>query len=157
MVIPNFTLPITDIERENIYCWTRAYRDFSNVWLNTGELEMPAYLLLAEPDSSLSIRGRKCCSVIEKATGVPTYYFLIRYYGRDEAGERERRCPGCGKPWFVQRPNKQISMLNPVLEDNRGPWWEFDFMCKKCRLVSHGCDCLDLRHAKIGEPRKSKK
>jgi len=150
LVIPYFTLPIADMERESIYRWANQYRDFYDVWLNSGELEIQSYRLLAEPDSSLSVEGRECSAVIEKTTGVPTYYYLMRYYGREEAEEKARRCPGCGKPWFVKRPEKQI--------DEHKPFWDFDFMCKRCRLVSH-CACRHSlypqpRYAKIGEPRK---
>ena len=146
-VIPYFTLPITSSEKDNIYGWTCRYRELDSLWLDSGDFEMSAYRHLAEPDSSLSIEGRECCSVIEKATGVPTYYYLKRYYGREYAEEKERQCPGCGKPWFVKRPEKQI--------DEHKPWWEFDFMCKKCRLVSSVAPDLNLRYAKIGEPRKN--
>ena len=146
MVIPVFTLPITDLEKEYLYAWMYRYRDHDAVWMGSDELEIPSYRLLAEPDSGLSTTGREHCSIIEKATGVPTYYFLMRYYGREYAEEKARRCPGCGKPWFVKNPEK---------ESYNKPFWKFDFMCKTCRLVSNcGPDGSNLRYAKIGEPRK---
>ena len=138
--IPYFTLPITNREKDDIYRWTCRFRELDSLWMDSGDLEIPVYRLLAEPESSLSIEGRECCSVIEKATGVPTYYYLMRYYGREFAEEKERRCPGCGKSWFVNHSEKH-----------------FDFMCKKCRLISNCASDLNLRYAKIGEPRQSKK
>lgn len=34
-------------------------------------------------------------------------------------------------------------------------FWQFDFKCDSCRLVSHmAWGDANLRHAKIGEPRK---
>jgi len=143
---PYFRLPLTDEEKRKIYYWTAKYREFDSIWIGSGELEMPAYRLLADPDSSLSTKGRECCAIIEKATGIPTYYYLMRHYGRKSADEKKRRCPGCGKPWFVEYP-----------ESDR-PFWEFDFMCKRCRLVSNlAYDDDNSRYAKIGEPRKEKK
>ena len=151
LIIPYFTLPITDQDKETIYFWTSRYRDHDRIWLDSHDLSMPAYRLLAEPDSSLSIEGRRCCSVIEKATGIPTYYYLTRYYGREVAEEKQRRCPGCGKPWLAEHPEKKFGdVFGEVLT-----FWKFDFMCKKCRLVSHGAPNVNLRYAKIGEPRKN--
>jgi predicted nucleic acid-binding Zn ribbon protein len=109
---------------------------------------MQAYRVLAEPDSPCSKWGRELCLAIEKATGVPTYYYLMRYFGREYAEEKRRRCPCCGKSWHIKRPEKEGGY----------EFWEFDFMCKKCRLVSNcACGDVNLRYAKIGEPRKEKK
>jgi len=142
--LPYFRLPITDQEKDNIYCWTGKYQELDTIWIGSGELEIPAYRLLADPDSSLSIEGRECCAIIEKATGVPTYYYLMRYFGREYAEEKKRRCPCCGKSWLVKYPEKEIQ---------EKPFWKFDFQCKKCRLVSHFATDVNLRYAKIGEPR----
>ena len=145
--LPYFRLPLTDAEKDDIYCWTAEYRELDAIWIGSGDLEMPAYRLLAEPDSSLSSEGRACCAATEKATGVPTYYYLTRYFGRKDSEEKKRRCPGCGGEWFVEQP------------EGNTQFWHFDFQCKKCRLVSRlACreGDVNLRYAKIGEPRKGK-
>jgi len=148
MSIPLYRVPITDLERNDICSWLWRYKSLDNVWMGSSELEIEAYRVLAEPDSECSKNGRECCLAIEKATGIPTYYYLRRFFGREYAEEKERRCPGCGKSWFVKRPEKEI-------KDK--PFWKFDFQCKKCRLVSNCAIDLSIRYAKIGEPRKEKK
>ncbi len=141
--IPLYTLPLSFEERQVVVYWGRFYRHHDAVWLDTGNLEMPAYKELADPNSELSMSGRSVCKTIEKATGIETYYYLFRYYGRRK-GEENRRCPGCGGKWRRDLPEKKGR-----------PYWEFALMCRKCRLVSHdACDDTDERHAAIGEYRK---
>jgi len=149
MSIPLYRVPITDLERDYICSWMWRYKSLDNVWMGSSDLEMEAYRVLAEPDSECSKTGRDHCLAIEKATGVPTYYYLMRYFGRECAEEKKRLCPGCRKPWHVKRPEKE-------LVDK--PFWKFDFLCKKCHLVSTcALGDVNLRYAKIGEPRKEKK
>ncbi len=145
-VIPLFRVPITDQERDNAFYWLTTYRELDNIWIGSRELEMQAYRVLADPDSELSKTGRELCQAIEKATGVPTYYYLMRYHGREFAEEKKRRCPGCGKPWAVKQPKSE--------DDSKKTFREFDFQCEKCRLVSHCAPDINLRYAKIGEPKK---
>lgn len=143
-IIPYFTIPLTDEEKEWIYFWKERYGALDFVWISSGDLEMPAYRILAEPESEISKSGRELCQTIEKATGVPTYYYLMRYYGRKEEDEKKRLCPCCEKPWYVEHP-----------EGEDKPFWKFDFQCEPCRLVSNlACD-VNLRYAKIGEPRQT--
>jgi len=146
--IPLYRVPITDMERDYTSSWLWQYKAFDAVWISSGELEIQAYRILAEPDSECSKRGREICLAIEKATGVPTYFYLKRYYGRNGDEEKKRLCPCCGKSWFVKRLEKK--------DGESTPFWEFDFQCKKCRLVSHFAPDVNLRYAKIGEPRKEK-
>jgi predicted nucleic acid-binding Zn ribbon protein len=95
---------------------------------------------MASPDSELSQRGREICQQVEAATGVPTYYFLMRYWGRRK-GEETRRCPGCGGSWHVVMPANATS-----------GFCDFPFRCEACRLVSHlGKLFDDPRRAAIGE------
>jgi len=124
------------------YCWQRLYRSLDSVYMETGDLEMSAYRALATLESDCTKRGRTLCLAIEKATGIPTYYYLKRIYGREYAEEKNRRCPSCGKPWFVKNSEKNAS-------------WKIDFVCKKCRLMSSIAETVELRYAKIGEPRKN--
>ena len=62
--------------------------------LECGPLEIAAYRELAEPCSALAREGRALAASVEQATGVPTYYYLLRYWGRPS--EHDRPCPGCG-------------------------------------------------------------
>ncbi len=138
--VSSIIFPITPKIRESIYRWERTYRQYDNIWLGCGELEIPVYKQLAAPESELSIQGREICSNIEKASGIPTYYFLMRYWGRKKR-ESARKCPSCGKKW-----NKKT---------NNSKFWHFPFQCRKCRLVSHEADSYDdERHARIGEYKK---
>ena len=146
MIIPLYRVPISDMDREAVVSWQWKYQAFDEVWIDSCELEMKAYRVIAEPESKLSKKGRELCLAIEKATGVPTYYYLKRYYGRDDTDEKRRRCPLCGKPWHVKRHEKQ------TVEDTS--FGDFAFQCVKCRLVSHIAPIINLRNAKIGEPKK---
>lgn len=139
--IPIYLLPLSDEEKEDIFRWSSTYVDYDNIWIHSGNLEMPAYKEIADVHSDLNKNGRELCKIIEKKTGIPTFYYLIRYYGRKENHDN-RVCPGCGKPWHT----KYLK-----LEDT--PFHQFHFCCKKCRLVSHRCDDFNKRYAKISEYR----
>jgi predicted nucleic acid-binding Zn ribbon protein len=138
--LPIIFLPLSDLDRERAKFWASSYKDHDRIWFDSGELEIPSYKQIADPRSGLSREGRELCSIIEKKTGMPTYYYLNRYWGRRK-GESKRPCPICGKQWRSQgkRPdNEEFS--------------NFTFQCKPCRLVSHDADSFeDERHARIGE------
>lgn len=138
--VPSYHFPIPYRERESIYFWQSSYQHHDHVWLGCGKLEITAYRELAEPTSELSQQGRDLCRLVEETTGIPTYYFLMRYWGRHE-NEASRKCPGCGRSW--QTGNAA---------DKGEDFWRFAFQCHKCRLVSHFGDSYDdERHAAIGE------
>jgi len=142
--VPLYLLPGEHEDREKIYFWQRKYRDYDSIWMGCGELEIPVYKQLAAPGSELGLTGREICAYIEKATGVPTYYYLMRHWGRRK-GEDQRACPACGQKWAQAYKAKM----------NDSPFHAFDFMCEPCRLVSHvSSACDDERHAVIGEWRK---
>jgi len=144
--IPVYRLPGTHEDREAIYFWQRTYHEYNGIWLGCGELEIPVYKQLADPSSELSQKGREICRAVEKAIRIPTYYFLMRYWGR-RSGEDERLCPGCGRAWLSRYPT-----------DHPRGWWQFAFQCHNCRLVSQVADCdEDERHAVIGEYTKQRK
>jgi predicted nucleic acid-binding Zn ribbon protein len=144
--IPVFLIPITFQQKEEVYRWQRRYRLYDDVWLECGSLEIPAYRKLAEANSDLTQEGQELCCAIEKTTGVPTFYYLMRYWGR-ATGEHERLCPRCGGRWTT---------ANAVEERRR--FWHFDFKCDRCRLVSHrGVSSDGGRHTKIGEFRRKGK
>ena len=138
--VPLYLLPLTQQTIEDLYFWSRSYHNHDNLWLGSGALEIPAYKQLADPQSELSLNGRELCTEIETATGKPTFYFMNRYWGREE-GEENRLCPGCGSKW---RSKEKTSRGNP--------FHQFAFRCKRCRLVSHLASSDDEeRYARIGE------
>lgn len=148
--IPLYLLPGEHKNREDIYFWQREYRDCDSIWMGCGELEIPAYKQLATPTSMLASTGRENCEYIQQVTGIQTYYYLMRYWGR-RSGEKHRKCPSCGGSW---RQNESQDNLD-------APFYTFDFKCDPCRLVSHISSANDdERHAVIGEwrnfPRKRK-
>jgi predicted nucleic acid-binding Zn ribbon protein len=93
------------------------------IWFASGELEIAAHEQLASPQSTLARHGRELGRKVEQALGVPTYYFLMRYYGRGDA-EQKRRCPGCNGEWRIKEPFQRASGLSP-----------FHFRCENCRLI----------------------
>jgi predicted nucleic acid-binding Zn ribbon protein len=138
--IPVFMLPLAFEHKEQLYFWQQSYYHHDNIWLGCGALEVAAYRQMADPESSLAEHGRDLCREIETATGVPTFYYLARYWGRAK-GEDQRLCPGCGAPWRTERSR-----------ESPGRSWEFDFKCDRCRLVSHLAVSTDGgRHTRIGE------
>ncbi len=139
--IPLYRLPVTDSDREGIRHWAGVYHDCDSLWLDCGAFELAACRQLSDPRSELAQEGLAHCRTVEKATGIRTFYFLLRYWGRPE-GEENRPCPLCGKPWRTQHP-----IGHP------GGFWDFAFQCQPCRLVSHLADGPEGHqdHAGIGE------
>ncbi|MEM1054610.1 MAG: DUF2310 family Zn-ribbon-containing protein [Bacteroidota bacterium] len=136
-----YLLPVSDQTREHLVHWGMHYRELDLVWLGSGDLEIPAYKQLVEPDSTLMEDGRRLAREVETATSLPTYMYLQRYYGR-RTNEEARLCPGCGEAWYVGG-------------DREGGYLEgFAFRCDACRLVSEmPSDTSDERHARLGEYR----
>lgn len=144
--IPIYRLSGTHEDREAIYFWQRTYQKYDAIWMGCGNLEMPTYRELASPSSALSQQGRQICAKIESTTGQPTYYFLMRYWGR-RLGEESRKCPGCGKAWRTSHATESSNQF-----------WHFPFRCDSCRLVSHKADSYDdERHSVIGEWKTKKR
>lgn len=138
--IPLYLLPIPHQERGYICDWANQYRALDSLWIGSGALEMVAYRELAEPGSDLSTTGRAICMTIERAIRKPVYYRLTRQFGRSERLEKQRLCPGCGRPWFRS--------------EGADEWPErsIGFLCAPCRLVSNDWGWgQGGRHARIGE------
>jgi len=137
-----YLLPLSDEIRDKIYCWQTKYKHLTQIWFDGDALETPAYRELSHPESELSQEGRHLCKKIEKATGIPTYYYLKRFYCyEDHEKERCRPCPNCGKSWHV-----------PSYEGFfHSPFFQLAFRCKSCRLVSHTGFHISNRYAKIGD------
>ncbi len=138
--IPLYALPISERDREDLCSWASAYRHHDMIALLCGDLEIPAYRQLADPESGLSRTGRQLCQTIETATGLPTYQYLHRYWGRRSEVEVSRSCPGCGASW-----KKDAG-------EGHGLAW-FDFLCSGCRIVSNVAASFDSKErlARIGE------
>ena len=139
--VPTYLLPVSQETKMQIYFWQQSYRRVDEIWFDCGDLETPAYKQLAEPTSELSKRGRELCQEIEKATRIPTYYYLMRHWG-DSRYDAERVCPGCGGKWRIYRPNP-IEII---------PFGSLSFRCESCRLVSNEAFSMDedRRRAMIG-------
>ncbi|HEX5085005.1 MAG TPA: DUF2310 family Zn-ribbon-containing protein [Blastocatellia bacterium] len=138
--VPVYLLPISDQDRQDLRSWAGYYKHLDDVWLDSGALEIPAYKQLADPTSELSVTGRELCARIEESTQKPTYYYLTRYWGRND-GEEARPCPLCGGEWRVSDQNEDLA-----------PFHKFQFKCDSCRLVSRIADSYDdERHVRIGE------
>jgi predicted nucleic acid-binding Zn ribbon protein len=138
--IPSYLLPVSVEAQEGLYFWLNEYQAMDRLWISSGELEMSTCKQMADPTSGLSTRGRELCAEVEAATGKPTYYYLIRYYGR--ANDATRPCPSCGGVWH-QRETEAASE----------PFHNFHFRCEKCRLVSSVSSSVEENeeHAEIGE------
>jgi predicted nucleic acid-binding Zn ribbon protein len=101
---------------------------------------MRVYRELDDPRSDLARWGREQCARIEKATGKPTYYYLMRYFSH-RSGEESRPCPLCGRRWAVRS-----------LDEPEGGFSNFFFRCERCRLVSGiGVSLEGARRARIGD------
>ena len=145
LAVPLYLLPGKHEDREEIYFWQSSYHDHDSIWIGTGALEIPAYKQLADPASELSQNGIDICKMVEKATKVPTYYYLMRYWGRRK-DEEDRACPGCGRAWRTKHASNRSDQFR---------FWHFEFQCHPCRLVSHLADAdEDERHAFVGEYKK---
>ena len=122
-VVPLYRVPPTSEhdDYDDVRWWDHYYRHFDAIWIDSGVGERMAYRQLSRHDSELTEEGRGICQRTEKATGIPTYYFLLRYYGRSSSSERCRRCPSCGGDWLLAE-----QWLN-----------HYAFRCSQCRLVSN--------------------
>jgi len=141
--VPLYLLPLKPGERGWIHSWAEDYRAYERLWFGSGPLVNRVHRELADPRSHLARQGRKLCAMIEKATGKPTYLYLLRYYGH-RSGEEKRPCPNCGRRWAVKS-----------WEDPEGGFSDFFFRCERCRLVSHaGISLEGERLARIGEFRE---
>ncbi len=144
--VPLFLLPLSFEQKEQIYFWQQSYIHHDSIWLGSRALELPAYRQLADPNSELAEDGRDLCRELETATGVPTFYYLMRYWGRRK-GEDERLCPGCGAGWKAARPAETSDLFH-----------HFNFKCDRCRLVSHlGVSTDGGRHTRVGEFQERKR
>ena len=123
--IPLYVLKKQEMSRgelhDQIMSWQSDYEACDTLQMNCATGEKFGLREITRFDSSLSKRGREVCEVIENATQTPTFYYLLRYYGRSKKAERERKCPSCGGDWLLEE--KLLDL--------------FDFKCDACRLLSN--------------------
>jgi predicted nucleic acid-binding Zn ribbon protein len=117
-----FSITLSDSQREDIHAWTGHYNAVDTIWLGLHELEIEAYKQLAAVHSELSREGTAICKAIELASGIPTYYYLLRY-SESSQKESEPKCPQCGEDWCIS-------------EKYLPGFWNFEYRCDTCRLVS---------------------
>ncbi len=123
--VPLYRIPPVDGSGfYSLLSWQSDYHACDRLQIGCETLERAALREMGQVDSSLSKRGRSLCDLITENTGVPTYYFLYRWYGRSLKQERARKCPSCGGAWLLDEPWHGI----------------FDFRCDRCRLVSNISD-----------------
>lgn len=118
--VPLYRLP-PGIDRGRVAFWQNACRAFDAIQLPRAAGHRSALKQMADPGSPLSRDGREICRAIEKATGVPTYYYLHRIQARSPAAEKKAPCPSCGRNWLLPQPLHGC----------------YDFKCDRCRLLSN--------------------
>lgn len=89
------------------------------LWLNSLS-DRFSFRQIADPKTRLSRIGLEICRELEKAAGVPVYYYLHcdGNFGRSFPAV----CPSCGGEW-----------RSPESPENYG----YDYVCEKCRLVAY--------------------
>ncbi|MBE0544763.1 MAG: DUF2310 family Zn-ribbon-containing protein [Verrucomicrobia bacterium] len=118
--VPFYRLSALDIRtREFLLSWQSDYQACDRLFISSGFGEMWAYRQMSRLDSGLSKDGRELCAQVEAKLHIPVFYYLHKYWGRSQAIECKRLCPGCSKPWLLTKPQEF-----------------FDFRCEACRLLS---------------------
>lgn len=93
--------PLEDFSYWRIMSWVSAYQGCVLLDLNCGTGEKWAMKQQCEPNSGLSIQGRKVTAKIMEETGVKTYYFLTNFSKKSKAKDIARPCPSCGGEWHL--------------------------------------------------------
>jgi predicted nucleic acid-binding Zn ribbon protein len=122
--IPLYKILETDHDGDdydNINFWNKDYQRLYGLWLSSRDYEGFAQEQLQEVHSPINTWGRELCEIIEKITGVPTYYFLFNYRVCTEQQDKQRKCPITGNDWYFK--GKTSSDF-------------FAFKCEESRLVS---------------------
>lgn len=95
--------PISNDSYQELLDWQTAYKACDTLYIQSRALEQEAIYEMAWLKSKLTKRGRKFCRMIEKSTGIPTYYYL-HHFPWQKADQEERRCPDCDSAWRLPRP-----------------------------------------------------
>ena len=118
---PVFKLPkLEDFSYWRLLSWMSAYQGCLLLDLNCGTGEKWAMKQQCDPNSGLSIQGRKVTAKIMEETGVKTYYYLSNFSKKKKAIDIARPCPSCGGEWHLE-------------EEIHG---NIRHKCDKCLLVS---------------------
>ena len=102
--IPLYKIPKTDHngdDYDNLFFWNKNYNRLHGLWFGS-EYEAFAEEQMQDPYSSISKAGRALCTLIEKLTGVPTYYFLHNYRPWSKEKDKQRKCPITGNDWRIE-------------------------------------------------------
>ena len=97
------------------------YQSCDSLQMNCAVGERFAIKQLSKLDSPLTKVGLDVCKTIQEVTGKKTYYYLYKGNGKSIKTEKERKCPGCNKPWY-----QDVAVHN-----------KFDFKCVDCGLLSN--------------------
>nr|WP_092072129.1 Zn-ribbon-containing protein [Dendrosporobacter quercicolus]NSL48661.1 Zn-ribbon-containing protein [Dendrosporobacter quercicolus DSM 1736]SDM37065.1 Predicted nucleic acid-binding protein, contains Zn-ribbon domain [Dendrosporobacter quercicolus] len=121
-IVPLYRIPATkNDEYSDILSWESDYKACDTLQMNCSTGEKFGIAQLSKHDSSLSQRGIAICKQITAATGIPTYYYLLRVSGRSKRSELKIKCPSCNDEWLLREPLHRL----------------FDFQCDNCRLLSN--------------------
>lgn len=121
-IVPLYKIPKTvDEEYHDIISWQSDYQSCDSLQMNCTVGERFGINQLSNYDSQLSRNGLKVCRSIEKVTGKNVFYYLYKYNAKSYRKELLRKCPKCGGDWHLKK-----TLHN-----------RFDFMCKKCKLLSN--------------------
>ncbi|MEE9439692.1 MAG: DUF2310 family Zn-ribbon-containing protein [Saprospiraceae bacterium] len=119
-----YSIPRTDhagTDYDNIIFWHQDYKRLHGLWLSSGSYESFAQEQLQDILSPINKRGREICSVIEKLTGVPTFYFLFNYRSVSVVEDKQWKCPITGNNWYINGKSSSNFIA---------------FKCDESRLVS---------------------
>ena len=105
-------------EHHSILGWKEAYSEIDSLWMYCLS-DRFTYRQLNKLDSQLSKIGLDICKQIEKATDIPTYYYLFHARGLWHTNNTPAECPSCGKNW-------RLSCVETFI----------DYKCDQCRLVA---------------------
>ena len=121
--VPLYKVPATTASgnHQNVLLWQDTYEAMDWLFIGSGPGERFAHDQLSRFNSELSTKGRQRARELQKAVGIPVYYYLYKHFGRSDRAERQRVCPSCGKAWLRKEPLHRI----------------FDFQCLRCRLLSN--------------------
>lgn len=121
-VVPLYTIPKTDAdEYPDILIWQSDYQSCDRLQMHCGAGERFGTGQMSRYNSKLTGAGLKVCRSIERVTGKKVFYYIYRSGAKSFEAELQRKCLGCGGDWLLKKPLHG----------------EFDFMCKKCHLLSN--------------------
>jgi predicted nucleic acid-binding Zn ribbon protein len=120
--VPLYKFPaISGGEYHEVICWQSDYQSCDRLQMNCAVLERATTRQISDFRSSLSIKGRENCRILEGLSGKPFYYYLYHAHARNVKSEKARRCPSCGQPWYLETPLHSL----------------FHYKCDQCRLLSN--------------------